>query len=1083
MKNFSLLKKIIAIVFITLGFYYTNGQITINNTVYTPTQLIDGVLVPSGGGTTVSNVAYQGVYNVSNKYQVGYFTTATTTLTQMGFTSGVVLSTGNTADIPLTLGADPRAAAQMSTGYTSTCSNGEIRQTGTCPVYINDVDILAGAYNYYNASILEFDFVPVTNFAKFRYIFGSEEYEDNSGIINYQCSAYNDKFGFLISGPGISGGQGYTNDARNIARLANGSEVSINSVNNGVVGSSGGAPAAAKCQAANAGWVQNVSTAEYLGTIDGTELNGNTKILTAQQSGLTPGQTYHIKLIVTDVSDGAYDAVVYLEAGSFVTSSSANAGINQSICSNSANLNAISPASGSWSVVTGTGSFVNQNSPVTSVSGLALGANILKWSNGTDSSTVTITVSSPTNATAGSSLSLNCTTTSGTISVSSSTSGATYSWSGTGIVSGGSTSSPTVNAAGTYTVTVTNPANGCTATASVGVSNNTTPPNLTAGSPLALNCITTSGTINASSTTNGVTYNWSGTGIVSGGSSTSPTVNAAGIYNVTVTNPANSCTATASVSVSNNTTPPNLTAGSPLALNCITISGIISASSTTNGVTYNWSGTGIVSGGSSASPTVNTAGTYTVTVTNSANGCTANTSVTVTNNTTAPNVSIASPASLSCNVSSVTLTASSTTPNATYNWGNGNTSATYAVSSAGNYTTTVTDPANGCTASASATVISGAGAVSFTYTTTNDTCGNSKGSASLNVLSGNAPFTYLWNNNNTTSAISNILAGTYTVTVSDVGGCSATSLITVNAIATLSISASSTNTTCGLENGMAVANTITGNTPFTYLWSNNNTNDSLLNLQEGTYQVTVSDASGCTATASTIINSSSVNNVTVLSDTGFICSGDSAHICATSGFTSYQWNTGVTTECFYAKLAGNYYVTVTDINNCTAASNHLPLQVYPLPPVSISINGDTLTAYNSYTYQWYFNSDIISGAASPVYIANQNGSYSVAVSDTNGCKAFSNPVVIVISGIDFMETAKGYKIFPNPASENGTWNLEVAENLRGGMCEILDVEGKLIYSKTIDSNLTALQLSISKGMYVLKIHSGETIHSFKLIKL
>ncbi len=294
------------------------AQITIDNTTYSTTQLVNGILIPAGSGTTVSNVQFSGVYNNSNRYQIGHFSTAGTTLGAMGISSGLVLSSGNTANIPLTLGTNPGAAAQMSTGYTS-CTVGEIRESGTCPTIINDVNVLAGSNNYFNAAILEFDFVPVSTFVEFKYMFGSEEYKDNGGFINYQCSSYNDKFGFLISGPGIVGGAGYDNNAVNIARLANGSEVGINSVNDGVVGSSGGGPNAANCLSANPSWVQNVSTAEFLGTIDGTQLNGNTVVLTASRSGLTPGQTYHIRLIVTDVNDAAYDAVVYLEAGSFTT--------------------------------------------------------------------------------------------------------------------------------------------------------------------------------------------------------------------------------------------------------------------------------------------------------------------------------------------------------------------------------------------------------------------------------------------------------------------------------------------------------------------------------------------------------------------------------------------------------------------------------------------------------------------------------------------------------------------------------------------------------------------------------------------
>lgn len=295
------------------------GQLTIINSGNTPTQLVTNTLVSSIGGVTVSNVSFQGAYNQSSKYQIGAFTAAGTVLTNLGFSSGIVLTTGNTSDIPLSpISTNPGSVAQISTGYVS-CTTGELRKTGTCPSFINDLNILSGGYNYFNAAILEFDFVTNNTNVSFRYVFGSEEYCDNGGFINYNCSSYNDKFGFLISGPGITGGSGYTNNAVNIARLGNGSEVSINSVNNGTVGSSGGSPFAANCQAVNPAWVQNSSTAEFKGIINGINFNGNTKALTASQSGLIPGSTYHISLIITDVNDAAYDSAVFLEAASFTS--------------------------------------------------------------------------------------------------------------------------------------------------------------------------------------------------------------------------------------------------------------------------------------------------------------------------------------------------------------------------------------------------------------------------------------------------------------------------------------------------------------------------------------------------------------------------------------------------------------------------------------------------------------------------------------------------------------------------------------------------------------------------------------------
>src|SRR5206468_3810838 len=101
---------------------------------------------------------------------------------------------------------------------------------------------------------------------------------------------------------------------------------------------------------------------------------------------------------------------------------------------------------------------------------------------------------------------------------------------------------------------------------------------------------------------------------------------------------------------------------------------------------------------------VNTPGPYSVTATDPSTGCIASASVTVVQNIVIPNVTIAPPAELTCLVTNVTLTASSTTTGATYDWGGGVTTNTKTVSTAGSYSVTVSDPSNGCTASASTPV-------------------------------------------------------------------------------------------------------------------------------------------------------------------------------------------------------------------------------------------------------------------------------------------------------------------------------------------------------------------------------------------
>jgi hypothetical protein len=292
------------------------AQLTVNNTSHTPSELVQNILIGPNSNTQISNVVFKGVYNQSSRYQVGRFTAAGNTLNGLDFSEGILLTSGHTSELVLPVNSNPQTSAQISRGYTSS-TTGEIRDNED-----GDADVLAHPERNINTAVLEFDFVPVNNFVQFRYVFTSEEYDNGmNGLssINYNCSQYNDKFAFLLSGPGISGGQGYANDAKNIARLANGAEVGINSVNNGRVGSSTSPQEDSYCQDVNSDWTENTASSEFQGPITGIASNGNTQILNAFQGGLVPGQTYHIRLIVTDLKDGAYDSGVFLEAESFVT--------------------------------------------------------------------------------------------------------------------------------------------------------------------------------------------------------------------------------------------------------------------------------------------------------------------------------------------------------------------------------------------------------------------------------------------------------------------------------------------------------------------------------------------------------------------------------------------------------------------------------------------------------------------------------------------------------------------------------------------------------------------------------------------
>ena len=360
------------------------------------------------------------------------------------------------------------------------------------------------------------------------------------------------------------------------------------------------------------------------------------------------------------------------------------------------------------------------------------------------------------------------------------------------------------------------------------------------------------------------------------------------------------------------------------------------------------------------------------------------------------------------------------------------------------------------------------------------TCGNS--STVITASSTTNGATFVWSNgtvgaNNTVTS-----GGTYRVTVSNASNtCSTVDSITITQSSGLGLFIASTNTTCGGLNGSATV-TVTSGTATSYLWNTGGTSDTIANASAGSYTVTVTGTGGCTATASVTVSASSGNSVAITTNKTIFCPGDTAQICAPTGHQSYLWNTGATTNCINATGAGNYYVTVTDNGTCTASSNTIAISVYQQPPVSISVNGDTLKAYNSVGYQWYFNNGIIGGANQDIYIAQQNGSYTVLVTDTNGCTALSNAVIVNVTGINDVVIGNELNVYPNP-NAFGTWQLVVGSNLIGEEVELTDATGKLVWKSIINNQKSEIELNVAKGIYFLKISSGKNTVTKKLIRL
>ena len=401
------------------------------------------------------------------------------------------------------------------------------------------------------------------------------------------------------------------------------------------------------------------------------------------------------------------------------------------------------------------------------------------------------------------------------------------------------------------------------------------------------------------------------------------------------------------------------------------------------------------------------AGAYTVTVTD-ANGCAATATVTITQPASAL-VATTTQVMIACfggSTGSVNMTPTGGTAPYTYVWTGGSTAQSAIGVPAGTYTVVVTD-ANGCTTTISATITQPQAPLSLATTQVNVLCfGNSTGSIDLSPSGGTPGYTYAWSNNSTIQDPLNLIAGTYTVVVTDANGCiDTTGVIITQPQSGLSLSSTQVNVLCFGNNTGSINLTVTGGTgPYTYAWSNNTTAQDPSNLIAGAYTVTVTDANGCTATLSITITqpatavsiSTTVQNILCLNGTGSINSSPAGGV---SPYT-YSWSNQAITQNITNLQAGNYTVTVTDANGCTA--NAVGVVAITLSTVPVQINNSTgtnvltcttpaisLQATGGVTYTW-------TGGQTPNTANNVitiPGSYTVNMIDPNGCPVSQSIVI------------------------------------------------------------------------------------------
>ncbi len=540
---------------------------------------------------------------------------------------------------------------------------------------------------------------------------------------------------------------------------------------------------------------------------------------------------------------------------------------------------------------------------------------------------------------------------------------------------------------------------------------------------------------------NHASYQWS-----TGAITQSISINLPGNYTVTTTN-ADNCTATASVSVSES---PNLTPtvnGNDL---CAGQNATLSVSETYS--SYNWFNNDI---GQSIS--VNTGGTYTVTVEN-ASGCTGIGQVTI-NELSSLNPTVNG--NDFCAGQNTTLSVSENY--SSYDWSNNDNGQSINVNAADTYTVTVED-ANGCTGTGQVTVNE---ASNLTPTLNgNDFCAGQN--TTLSVVENYS--NYDWSNGSIGQSISINIVGTYTVTVEDANGCSGTAQTTINQLTAPNPTLSGNDFCNGQTTNLSV-NEIFDD----YLWSNGVVSQNITVSTEGTYTVTVSNSNNCTATSEITI--AEFNAPTPNATGNDFCESTSTILTVVQNYNTYNWSDTQAGKNINVSTGGIYTVTVSDANNCTATAE-VTVNELTAPNPSISGNDFCTGASTQLTVNETFDDYDWSNSDNGQNITiNSGGTYTVTVTSSNNCTATmditineSSITAPTLSGNDFCQSEE------TTLSVNENYDAYDWSNNSNGQSISVNIGGTYTVTVTTIDNCTATNsISIQAFPPITPTINGENL--------
>ncbi len=511
--------------------------------------------------------------------------------------------------------------------------------------------------------------------------------------------------------------------------------------------------------------------------------------------------------------------------------------------------------------------------------------------------------------------------------------------------------------------------------------------------------------------------------------------------------------------------------------------------------TYSWT----PSGGTNATGTGLSAGTYTITVTDKANKS-ATASVTITQPALLK-ATIGTPTNILCNGGTSTMTAKASGGISPYIYlwtPSGETNATATGLKAGSYKITVTD-SNGCTATASVVITQPTVVTATMGTPNNPLCNGGVGNVTVTAGGGISPYVYLWSPSGGTNATgTGLTAGLYMVTITDLNNCSVTASVAITQPSVLTATMGPpTNILCNGGTGSATVSAKGGTAPYVYSWSpSGGTNAMGTGLTAGTYVVTITDINSCTATASTIIAEPAILMATMGAPNNILCNGGtgSATVSASGGTAPYVYSwtpSGGSNAMGTGLTPGTYTVTVHDNNDCSATASVMITQPTAMVIIKDSVNvdgagdcnGEASVNVNGGTAPYFYNWSP-GGGTNDTINAKCAGQYCCTITDNNGCK---QNVCITILNTTGISEVKGegemVKVYPNPSDGVFTFQSSVVSGQSS--VEVYNILGEKIYSQlsTLNSPFSINLSNQPNGIYLYRVitETGNLIGEGKMV--